>query len=172
MNTSPDFETLVEAHSAEVFAYLWRLTRSEADAQDCLQEAFVRAYRAFGRLAAGSNHRAWLYKIATNVALTHLKRSQQTAARSAALDPELAGDSPLPGERLDEAQLLEAVAAAVEMLPAQQRAALILRKYQEMPYDAVAAALGCSEAAARANVYQAIKKLRKLLVNHEHSYAR
>ena len=74
MNLKPDFETLVKAHSAELFAYVWRMLRDTTDAEDCLQETFLRAFRSYGRVRAGSNYRAWLYKIATNTARSQWKR--------------------------------------------------------------------------------------------------
>jgi len=163
LNSYSTFETLVNAHSAEIFAYLWRMVRDEADAQDCLQEAFLRAYRAYDRLDGRANQRAWLYRIATNVALTHLKRRGREAARRLPLVPDLLADDPSPGEAAIWRETIEAVFAAVERLPPQQRAALILRKYQALSYTEIAGTLGCSEEAARANVYQAIKKLRSEL---------
>jgi len=161
--THPDFESLVGAHSAEIFAYLWRMVRDEADAQDCLQEAFLRAYRAYDRLDGRAQHRAWLYRIATNVALTHLKRRGREAARRVPLVPDLPDAQLSAGEAAIRRETLAAVAAAVERLPEQQRAALILRKYQALSYAEIADTLGCSAEAARANVYQAIKKLRNEL---------
>jgi RNA polymerase sigma-70 factor (ECF subfamily) len=156
----PDFDSLIEAHSAEIFAYLWRLTRDEPDAQDCLQDTFLRAYRAYGGLQSKANLRAWLYRIASNVAFTHLKRRRKRLERTTPLDPEQAGAGPGPGEALLRSEALHALAEAVERLPEQQRAALILRKYQELSYPEIAAALDCTQSAARANVYQAVKKLR------------
>ncbi len=156
----PDFETLVTTHSAAVFAYLWRLLRDHAEAEDCLQDTFLRAYRAYGRLNGHSSPQAWLYRIATNVARTRLKQRAREAVRTAALDPELVAAGPGPAEQASQAALLSAVAAAVDALPHHQRAALILRQYQGLSYQQVAAVLECSPESARANVYQALKKLR------------
>lgn len=156
----PDFETLVEAHSAELFGYVWRMLRDITDAEDCLQETFLRAYRSFARLRPDTHHRAWLYKIATNTTRTHLRQRGRIAARTIDLDPDLQSDKSPPADQVDQRRLLKAVARAVEALPDQQRAALIMRKYQELSYTEIAAALDCTEEAARANVYQALKKLR------------
>ncbi|MCC7358609.1 MAG: RNA polymerase sigma factor [Anaerolineales bacterium] len=158
----PAFDTLLTIHGPALHAYLWRLLRDPADAEDALQETFLRAFRAYGRAADHPNHRAWLYRIATNVARTHQKRAARAAARASALDPDLAAPGPGVAEQAAQAQTLRAVAAAVAALPQQQRAALILRKYQELDYAEIAAALACTPAAARANVYQALKKLRQL----------
>ena len=72
------FEKLVEMHQDEIFAYLWRIIPGD-QAEDCLQETFLRAFRAYERTALDSNYRAWLYKIATNVARTaHTRRQRET----------------------------------------------------------------------------------------------
>jgi len=166
---TPDFESLITTHSAAVFAYLWRLLRDEADAEDVLQETYLRAFRAYPRLRAEghANPTAWLYRIATNTARTHQRRQARAVRRTAALDPALVAGSAGPAEVADRRQQWAAVAEAVEALPHQQRAALILRKYQELPYAEIARVLDCSEAAARANVYQAVKKLRQALAEAE-----
>jgi RNA polymerase sigma-70 factor (ECF subfamily) len=155
----PDFDELVERHSGEIFAYVWRLLREARDAEDCLQETFLRAFRSYGRVRAGTNYRAWLYKIATNTARSHWKRRKRSETHTTELDPDRQADEMSVADRVERRALLTAVTRAVEELPEQQRAALILRKYQELSYTEIAAALACTEAAARANVYQAVKKL-------------
>ena len=155
-----EFEALVEAHSGEIFAYVWRMLRDTADAEDCLQETFLRAYRSFSRVKAGSNYRAWLYKIATNTARTQARQRGRISARTIDLDPDLESDRSSPADRAERRETIELVTRAVEALPHHQRAALIMRQYQELGYDEIAAALECTEEAARANVYQALKKLR------------
>jgi RNA polymerase sigma-70 factor (ECF subfamily) len=155
----PDFEVLVERHSGEIFAYVWRMLRDTVDAEDCLQETFLRAFRSYGRVRAGTNYRAWLYKIATNTARSQWKRRKRNETYTIDLDPELQAGEMSVADRVEQKTLLTAVVRAVEELPDQQRAALIMRKYQELSYAEIAAALECSEAAVRANVYQAVKKL-------------
>lgn len=166
MSAHLTFDNLVERYADEIFAYLWRLVQAPQDAEDCLQDAFLRAYRAYPGLSSSPdtagppNHRAWLYRIATNTALTHLKRQARTRAHTTDLDPRLAA-AVLPVPDLVQNRLhLAEVRQAVESLPAKQRAALLMRKYQDLSYTEIAAALEISESASRANVYQALKKLR------------
>ncbi len=159
--TKPQFETLVAAHSGELFGYLWRMLGDEAEAQDCLQDTFLRAYRAYGRVQ-NDNLRAWLYKIATNSARTQLKRAGTRRTRSEPLIEEIASKDKAVEAQVAERISLAEVQHAVMALPARQRAALMMRKYQELDYAEIAAALDCSEDAARANVYQALKKLREV----------
>jgi RNA polymerase sigma-70 factor (ECF subfamily) len=156
----PDFDLLVEAHANEIFAYLWRLLGVSMDAEDCLQETFLRAFRAFHRMEQGANFRAWLYKIATNTALTYRKRRARIRSNEASLDPQQADPEVTLFDSVEDADRKAALVKAVASLPLQQRMAIIMRKYQELSYSEIAEVLGCSQTAARANVYQGMKKLR------------
>lgn len=165
------FETLIDQHHDEIYRYLWRLVgcRSGADGatgvDDLTQEVFMRAYRAFDRLPAGSNTRAWLYRIATNCAYSALKRSrrmQNTVTLSEETE-QLVSAAPMPEQRVAAAETLGTLGEAVRGLPPKQRAALIMRYLDEMAYTEIAKALGCSEDSARANVYQALRRLRREL---------
>lgn len=160
MTTKPDFTVLVDQHSNELFGYLWRLTGDEADARDCLQDTYLRAYRAYGRLRDFSNVRAWLYKIATNTARTQHARNHRRRAEPL-LEPMASSEKAVDTQVMEHTQLA-AVKQAVMALPQRQRAALMMRKYQELEYAEIAEALDCSEDSARANVYQALKKLRAI----------
>jgi len=152
---------LTERHRPEVLRYLVRLLGDPAEAEDACQEAFLRAHRAFARLGSAANSRAWLYRIATNSGLNAARSRSRRVARAADVDldtlPAEAGMSP---ERRE--QLL-AVRRAVAGLPPRQRAALMLRQFQGFDYAEIAAALGGNQGAARANVYQALRKLRAAL---------
>jgi len=160
MPANPDFESLVHLYGGEIYAYLWRILRETRDAEDCLQESFLRAYRAYGRLPEDANCRAWLYKIASNVARTHLKQEASSAARTAPIDVETVPGDGSTTEELERREALQAVHTAVLALPWKQRSALLMRKYQGLPYGVIASALDCSPEAARAHVYQAMRKLR------------
>lgn len=163
MSSKIDFEALVGKHSEELFAYLWRMFGDSAEAQDCLQDTFLRAYRAYNRLNGESNTRAWLYKIASNTAFTQLKRRGNTKYQSAKLVENLASREASPDLQVEQFDRLEQVKMAVMALPHKQRAALMMRKYQEMTYKEISQALNCTAESARANVYQGLRKLRKQL---------
>ena len=155
---SRDFESVFSCYSLELHRYAMQLTRNGADADDLYQETFLKAFRAFGRLNADANFRAWLYRICTNTFLSAKRKD----GRVDALDD----DAPIaaPGHdqaaQLDARALLIEVECFIEKLPPKQRIALILRKYHEMDYADIAINLKCSEPAARANVHEALRKLR------------
>ena len=125
----------------------------------------MRAYRAYERLRANSNHRAWLYKIATNCTNTALRRGNRRGGHDVEFEDELHEMAFEPAESAQQQVLfLEAVEemqAAIVCLPGKQRSALILRHVQGFEYGEIAEALGCSEDSARANVYQALRRLRR-----------
>ena len=157
----PTFEEVVGRHQEEIYRYAVQLTRNRTDADDLYQETLLKAYRAFGRLDGAANHRAWLYRIATNTFLSDRRK----LARVDPLDEATVRMIPAAGidhaASLDARDLLREVADFVEGLPPKQRAALTLRKYHELEYAEIAAALGSSEAAARASVHAALRKLRE-----------
>ena len=154
------FRTLVDDYGAELFAYLYRIFGGSMDAEDCLQETFLRAFRSFNQTRLDSNYRAWLYAIATNTARTMLKQSQWQELR------ELNGKDSSNGlaegvlEKVAQNLELARLRTAVERLPEKQRLALVLRKYHALTYKEIGDAMGGTAEAARANVYQALKRLR------------
>ncbi|OGO43643.1 MAG: hypothetical protein A2Z04_01995 [Chloroflexi bacterium RBG_16_57_9] len=167
------FETLIDRYHDEIYRYLWRLliglgdAEGEVDAQDLTQEVFLRAFKAFGHLQPNSNHRAWLYKIATNCAYTVLKRNRRQSRHDVlSLDEArqlFTSANPSPHEQFVLNESLGIVRQAIAALPPKQQAAVMMRHIQGLEYPEIAQALGCSEDSARANVYQAIRRLRQEL---------
>jgi RNA polymerase sigma-70 factor (ECF subfamily) len=155
MPSKDRLEAWVESYGREIHAYLWRMLGDLQEAEDCLQETYLRAWKAPDR-GAIHNPRAWLYAVAGNVARSELRRRARESDRQAKLGPDT-GD----GRRLPEQ--VAAIRQAVERLPQRQREALLLRRYQGLSYAEIAAVTGGSAEAARANVYQAMQKLRREL---------
>jgi RNA polymerase sigma factor (sigma-70 family) len=149
---------LLAAHGIELARHLRRMVRDDDVAQDLLQDTMLRAWKALDRLGAGANERAWLYRIATNAALNHLRgraRELRVMERHAR---EIDVNRATNGAADEETRL--ALWQRVAALPERQRLALTLRIADELEYDEIGARMGCSQDTARANVYQATKKLR------------
>ena len=158
----PRFETLIERHHDEIFHYLWHMLRdSRLDAADITQETWIRAWQAYDRLRKDSNVRAWLYRIATNCALSALKRSRREV--SLAEQGELPAAEGSPEEIMAPVELLELAMAQIVELPPRQRAAVLLRYGREMSYGEIAAVMRCSGESARANVSLGLRRLRREL---------
>lgn len=149
----PPFERFYVAHRDEVFGYLRRLLGQRAE--DAWQETFLRALRAYDRLEHGRHLRAWVFTIATNVAMDELRA--KTPARLDGLD-----DEPAVELQRDAFRDLEHLTGD---LPPTERAAVVLRYGYDLPYDAIATALGSNEQAARAAASSGVRRLRR---THEH----
>ncbi len=152
----PPFQELLDAHAESVLGFLRGLV-GPADADDCFQETFMAALRAYPRLEHGAELRAWLMTIARHKALDH---HRETARR-----PRPVAQPPEPRHTNGRAGPDEAVAAAelwtvVAALPEGQRAAVALRYAGGLRYREIAAALECSEEAARRRVSDGLRTLR------------
>jgi RNA polymerase sigma-70 factor (ECF subfamily) len=153
---------LLARHGLELARHLRRIVRDDDVAQDLLQDTMLRAYRALGRLGPDANERAWLYRIATNAALNHLRskarerRVLERAGREMDGVVHPGGDS----RAATDAARRDALWQKVAELPERQRVAITLRVADELDYDAIAERMGCTPETARANVYQATKKLK------------
>lgn len=161
------FESIVTAHHGEIYRYVLRVTARPSDADDLSQETFIRAYRAYAALPDGANVRAWLFAIATNLTRNHFRsegrrRRAHAAAETAWADHDAAGPD---GEMLFR-EARARLEAAVAALPLKQRLAFTLRKVHDLDYEAIGQSLDCSAESARANVFQALRKLRQSLNGH------
>jgi RNA polymerase sigma-70 factor (ECF subfamily) len=155
------FDETLARFGAEIYRFALHLTRNRTDADDLYQETALKAYRAWNRLPCDANHRAWLYRIASNTFLSDKRKT----SRLRSLDAEETVESiPAASQdddgRLDAGNLLREVEVFIESLPPKQRIALVQRKYLDIGYPEIAVTLGCSEEAARRSVHEALRKLR------------
>lgn len=146
----PPFQRLLEEHRVDVYRFLVASVGPQ-EADDCFQETFLSALRAYPSLRDASNLRGWLLTIATRKALDHWRAAKR---RPVPVDefPEIA--APIADDA--DPELWRAVAE----LPELQRAAVIHRYVLDLPYAEIGQALGTSEEAARANAYEGRRKLR------------
>jgi RNA polymerase sigma-70 factor (ECF subfamily) len=161
----------LEPHRSELLAYCYRMTGSFHDAEDLVQETMLRAWRARDRYDAGrASVRTWLYRIATNVCLTALegraRRPLPSGLGAPSDDPEapltpaldIPWLQPFPDARTDleiRADLRLALVAAMQVLPARQRAVLVLRQVLEFSAAEVAGQLGTTVAAVNSTLQRA-----------------
>jgi RNA polymerase sigma factor (sigma-70 family) len=152
----PPFQRFLDAHREAVWRFLVASVGA-GEAEDCFQETFIAALRAYPRLRAGSNLRAWVLTIAHRKALdAHRARGRRASpmAEITALDGRAVGGAQLPDQALWE---------AVQELPVRQRSAVILRYVADLPHREIATAIGCSEEAARRSLHEGLTKLRKVV---------
>jgi RNA polymerase sigma factor (sigma-70 family) len=160
--TIPPFQAFLDEHRASVYRFLVGAVGPD-EADDCFQETFLAALRAYPKLRHGDNLRGWILAIATRKAID--------AGRARSRRPDPVPDVDLLTEQLGlHAELDEGALGSdmddpiwgeVQALPPMQRVALVHRVLLDRPYTELAAAMGCSVDSARANVYQGLKRLRE-----------
>ncbi|HKT78838.1 MAG TPA: RNA polymerase sigma factor [Vicinamibacterales bacterium] len=166
---SEAFQALVEEHSRRVFQLAYRITGNEHDAEDVVQESFLRAYRQLSHFEQRANFGTWLYRIVANCAVDSLRtrRSRGDHQVHALVVDEVIQAQPTPGpgpERLAEsAEIQRRVSAAMDELTPVERAAFTLRHYEGRSIDEICRTLNLKTSAAKHSVFRAVKKLRTAL---------
>ena len=156
------FDAVVSAYHEEIFRYLRRVIGSAGDTEDLSQETFLHAYRAYGSLPKDANVHAWLFSIATNLAKNYF-RSETRRRRAYGKVQAAARETTdlAPEAELVSREIGAVVERIVRRLPFKQRAAFTQRKIHGMDYEAIGKNLECSAESARADVFQALRKIRQ-----------
>ncbi len=162
------FRQLVSSHSHELFRLAYRLTGSRENADDVVQEAFLRAYRSLHRFDARSRFSTWLHRITVNCAMDHLRRVQREARRQDRSTDEGALERQMslePGpERLAESgQIERQVEHALQSLSPIERSAFVLRHFEQLSIAEIGTRLGSRTSATKHAVFRAVRKLRREL---------
>ncbi len=158
------FEEIMQRHEREIMRYLLRVSGDREDAADLFQETWLRAYRAYPQLEPESDVKPWLYAIATNLCRNRARDGVRRARVIVADNEESsAGDTIGKAHRFlngNEGYAAVHIRELISDLPIKQRQALHLRYFAGLDYAEIATAMGCSQESARANVSQAMRKLK------------
>lgn len=159
---SDAFDLIVERHRRSVYQLCYRFVGNHEDASDLTQDVFLRAYRGLRNFRGHASLATWLYRIGVNVSLN---RVSAKAPQSESIDEREHEDTRAESapDRLLRAERAVRVRAAIARLPRKQRATLVMRMYQEMSHQEIAAVLGSSVGAVKANFFHALGNLKKLL---------
>lgn len=165
------FRALVERHSRSVFRLAYRLTGHEQDAEDVVQETFLRAFREIRRFESRSSFATWLYRIAVNCSHDLLRQRPRAGTRPSLDDPDggapadIADTSPAadPLRELASRRIDERVRAAMSELSAQERSAFVMRHFEGLSIEDIGRVLDLRTSAAKHSVFRAVQKLRRAL---------
>lgn len=164
------FRLLVERHSRAIFRLAFRMTGNEHDAEDVVQETFLRAYRQLSRYEARSSFSTWLFRIASNYALDlmrvrrrHEERRQHGSYEDRDVLQTIAESRPGPDREFYGDQVSRSVNAALDQLSAQERTAFVLRHFEGLSIGEIGQALGIGSSATKHSIFRAVQKLRKAL---------
>jgi RNA polymerase sigma-70 factor, ECF subfamily len=163
------FRLLVERHSHALFRLAFRMTGNEHDAEDVVQEAFIKAYRSLDRFEDRSQVGSWLYRITSNCAFD-LLRSRQRRERlvdGSAPDEEVldlaASTDPDPERLLASADVRRRIDVALARMSARERSAFVLRHFEGRSLDEIGRALGQDTSATKQSILRAVRKVRQVL---------
>ncbi len=165
------FRFLVERHSAAIFRLAYLMTRNEHDAEDLVQETFLRAFKQLKQFDGRAAFPTWLHRICVNCSLNFIRarksRREETRVTADELPSrwldEVAAQTPSPERLTQDRQFTAMLGPALDMLTEAERTAFILRHYENSPVEEIATALGTQPGAAKQTVFRAVQKLRTAL---------
>lgn len=165
------YKVLVERYQARIFSVAYGLLRNREDAREVSQEAFIKAYRNLSGFRRDSSFYTWIYRITVNLGIDFRRkayRKREVALDETRIVPEDAHHTgprpmPTPGASLERKQLGGRIREAIDQLPEDQRAAIILREIQGLSYKEIADALDCAEGTVMSRLFYGRKKLQELL---------
>jgi RNA polymerase sigma-70 factor (ECF subfamily) len=166
------FGLLLDKHRSPVIHFLYRMVQNQAVAEELAQEVFLRVYKSRSSYEPTAKFTTWLFRIANHLALNWI-RDGRNEKRQASLDEEspdgTAKQVPDRGRTVEQELVyqvkLREVRQAIESLPAKQKAAVMMHKYQEMEYAQIADVLSCSESAVKSLLFRAYESLRMRLAH-------
>ncbi len=164
------FRVLVERHSQSIFRLAFRMTGNEQDAEDLVQETFLRAFKQLQRFDGRAAFGTWLYRICANCSLDLIRarksrREQQSSSDDETLNwlDRIATPEPSPERLAGSGQIAGLLEPALKRLSEMERTAFVLRHYEGCDIEEIARALGVQTNAAKHSVFRAVQKLRRAL---------
>ena len=161
----PTWDEVVREHSARVYRLAYRLSGNPHDAEDLTQETFIRVFRSLASFTPGT-FEGWLHRITTNLFLDMVRRRQRIRFDALPEDAErLPGRSPSPEQVYDDTHLNPRIQAALDALPPDFRAAVVLCDIEGLTYEEVAATLGIKLGTVRSRIHRGRVQLRAALAD-------
>ena len=165
------FRVLVERHSRPVFKLAYRMTGNEQDAEDLVQETFLRAWRQIHKFDQRASFGTWLYRIAANCSLDLIRARKVRRERQPPADDSdtrhwlnnVASREPSPEHLTQGGEIAALLPSALDQLSMSERAAFVLRHYEDCSIEEIASTLGVGKSAAKHSVFRAVQKLRHAL---------
>jgi RNA polymerase sigma-70 factor (ECF subfamily) len=167
------FDALVMKFRRPLVGFMFRMARNQAVAEELAQEVFLRVYRSRDTYAAEAKFSTWLYRIATNLALNHIRDTRHERAEvTASIDEpdeetgrtlDVADAHPTAEQEMLQAERVRQIRAQVDSLPERQRLAVVMHKYQGLDYKEIGKVLKLSESATKSLLFRAYEALREKL---------
>jgi RNA polymerase sigma-70 factor, ECF subfamily len=160
------FRLLVEMHQARVIGTISKMLGSEAEAEDLAQQVFIRVWKSAPRYQPTARFTTWLFRITRNLVFNELRRKRHFSDQSEETPEPIERAEKEPDRVLLGEELQSAIQAAINQLSESQRMAIILRRYEEMPYEEIAKVMGTSVPAVKSILFRARAELRERLAKY------
>lgn len=153
------FTQIVRKYQERLYWHIRRMVVNHDDANDILQNVFIKVWKNLGEFREESNLFTWLYRIGTNEALTWIDQQKKRAAVSLSGDEDIFAERLVAQKDFDPGKIEWKLQQAIHTLPDKQKLVFNLRYYDEMPYEEMAGILGTSVGALKASYHHAVKKV-------------
>jgi RNA polymerase sigma-70 factor (ECF subfamily) len=164
------FGLLVERHSIRLFQLVYRMTGNEQDAEDVVQETFLRAYKQLNRFEARAGFGTWLHRIAANCSLDFLRKRKRQGQQVDPIEleaeepvPALSSNTPPPDDQVFHLEVQQKVEAVMDQLTPMERTAFVLRHFEGKSIEEIGTALGAGPSATKQSIFRAVQKMRRAL---------
>jgi RNA polymerase sigma-70 factor (ECF subfamily) len=161
------FTFIIKKYQEKLYWHIRRMVVEHEDANDVLQNMFIKVWNSLENFREDSQLYTWLYRIATNESLTFIEQQKRRSAVSIDGATETSLSNSIKADKHFDANKLEwKLQLAIQQLPEKQRAVFNLRYYDEMPYYEMSKVLETSEGALKASYHHAVKKIEEFILNH------
>jgi len=154
------YNEIVRKYQKQVYWIIRKIVKDHDEADDITQEVFIKVYSALKDFREESNLFTWLYRIATNYAINHVKKVKvKNTVSFEIVTEQVEYEEKKADEIIDEDRRRKILEEAIETLPPQQRAVFNMRYYDDLPYEEISSILGKSVGGIKANYFHAVKKI-------------
>jgi RNA polymerase sigma-70 factor (ECF subfamily) len=160
------FRLLVEAHQARVVGTITKMLGSEMEAEDLAQQVFIRVWRSAPRYKPTAKFTTWLFRITRNLVFNEMRRRRHFVDHTEDISEPVDRKERGPDQVLLEEELQTAIQDAISKLPEAQRLAIVLRRYEELPYEEIAKVMGTTVPAVKSILFRARAELRERLAKY------
>ncbi|NLW12098.1 MAG: sigma-70 family RNA polymerase sigma factor [Clostridiaceae bacterium] len=170
------FANIVELYLPKIYSLCLKLTGNKEDAEDCVQDTFIKVWTSLGEFRESSSIYTWIYRIAANTCNDHLRkmsRHRVLSLEGAAMEDDVVpllyirDDRPLPDEQLANRESAENVRRLLQELPDNMREVLVLRDIQQLSYKEISLATGVAEGTVKSRLFRARQEMLKLIEKKE-----
>ena len=160
------YTTIIRKYQEKLYWHIRRMVVDHEDANDVLQNVFIRVWNGLENFREDAQLYTWLYRIATNECLSFLEQQKKRASVSLSNDEGALENKLKADKHFDPNKLEWKLQIAIQQLPEKQRLVFTLRYYDEMPYEEMSRVLDTSEGALKASYHHAVKKIEDYILNH------